>query len=64
MAIADTFADHAAVTARAALELPPVLEQIVATLHQCLRGGGKILACGNGGSAADAQHLAAELVGR
>jgi D-sedoheptulose 7-phosphate isomerase len=64
MTIADTFADHAAVTARAALELPPVLEQIVATLHKCLRGGGKILACGNGGSAADAQHLAAELVGR
>jgi len=31
---------------------------------QCLLGGGKILACGNGGSAADAQHFAAELVGR
>lgn len=29
-----------------------------------LRGGGKILLCGNGGSAADAQHWAAELVGR
>lgn len=31
---------------------------------QALRGGGKILFAGNGGSAADAQHLAAELVGR
>ena len=30
----------------------------------CLVGDGKILACGNGGSAADAQHFAAELVGR
>jgi D-sedoheptulose 7-phosphate isomerase len=30
----------------------------------CIRRGGKILFCGNGGSAADAQHLAAELVGR
>jgi len=30
----------------------------------CLRGGGKILFAGNGGSAADSQHLAAELVGR
>jgi D-sedoheptulose 7-phosphate isomerase len=30
----------------------------------CLRRGGKILLCGNGGSAADAQHLAAELVNR
>jgi D-sedoheptulose 7-phosphate isomerase len=29
-----------------------------------LRGGGKVLFCGNGGSAADAQHLAAELMGR
>jgi D-sedoheptulose 7-phosphate isomerase len=31
---------------------------------KCLRHNGKILFCGNGGSAADAQHLAAELVGR
>ena len=30
----------------------------------CLENGGKILLCGNGGSAADAQHIAAELVGR
>jgi D-sedoheptulose 7-phosphate isomerase len=33
-------------------------------IAECLRGGGKVLAFGNGGSAADAQHLAAELVGR
>jgi D-sedoheptulose 7-phosphate isomerase len=33
-------------------------------LAACLRGGGKVLLCGNGGSAADAQHLAAELVNR
>lgn len=30
----------------------------------CLRSGGKVLLCGNGGSAADAQHIAAELSGR
>ena len=30
----------------------------------CLMNEGKILACGNGGSAADAQHFAAEMVGR
>jgi phosphoheptose isomerase len=30
----------------------------------CIKSGGKVLFCGNGGSAADAQHLAAELVGR
>jgi D-sedoheptulose 7-phosphate isomerase len=33
-------------------------------MAECLRGGGKILTFGNGGSAADAQHLAGELVGR
>ncbi len=33
-------------------------------LIRCLREGGKIVFCGNGGSAADAQHLAAELVNR
>lgn len=64
MSIPEIFADHAAVAARAALELPPLLERIVAVLYECLRSGGKILACGNGGSAADAQHLVAELVGR
>src|SRR3970040_547184 len=33
-------------------------------LAQTLRGGGKVMACGNGGSAADAQHFAAELINR
>jgi len=33
-------------------------------LSDCLRNGGKILLCGNGGSAADSQHIAAELVVR
>ena len=64
MNIPEIFADHAAVAAQAALELPPLLERIVTVLHECLQGGGKVLACGNGGSATDAQHLVAELVGR
>ena len=33
-------------------------------LLECLTAGGKVMVCGNGGSAADAQHFAAELVGR
>ncbi|HEY4615093.1 MAG TPA: glycosyltransferase [Citricoccus sp.] len=33
-------------------------------LAECLRGGGRVLAAGNGGSAAEAQHFTAELVGR
>ena len=64
MSIASIFAEHAKVTARAAEELPETLERAVHAVHACLRGGHKIFACGNGGSAADAQHLVAELIGR
>jgi D-sedoheptulose 7-phosphate isomerase len=35
-----------------------------AEVVECLRGGRKVMFCGNGGSAADAQHLAAEFVNR
>jgi D-sedoheptulose 7-phosphate isomerase len=42
----------------------PVLESIARAMSGALRFGGKILWCGNGGSAADSQHLAAEIVGR
>jgi len=40
------------------------LKNCVELLSNCFKGGKKILICGNGGSAADAQHLAAEFVGR
>ena len=40
------------------------LVQAAQLLGQCLSQGGKLLICGNGGSAADAQHMAAEMVGR
>lgn len=33
-------------------------------ISESIRGGGKLMICGNGGSAADAQHMAAEMVGR
>ena len=42
----------------------PLLELIARAMTATLRAGGKILWCGNGGSAGDSQHLAAELVGR
>jgi D-sedoheptulose 7-phosphate isomerase len=45
-------------------ELQPLLETACARMVSALRTGRKILWCGNGGSAADSQHLAAELVGR
>ncbi len=40
------------------------VESVVEAIVTSIRDGGKVLLCGNGGSAADAQHLAAELVGR
>ena len=40
------------------------LEKMVEKITECLERGNKILICGNGGSAADSQHFAAELVGR
>jgi D-sedoheptulose 7-phosphate isomerase len=42
----------------------PVLQAIALAMTATLRAGGKILWCGNGGSASDSQHLAAEIVGR
>jgi D-sedoheptulose 7-phosphate isomerase len=42
----------------------PVLEAIALAMTATLHAGGKILWCGNGGSAGDSQHLAAEIVGR
>jgi D-sedoheptulose 7-phosphate isomerase len=42
----------------------PVLERIAGEMTRALVAGNKVLWCGNGGSAADSQHLAAELVGR
>ncbi len=40
------------------------IENIVDEIVDCFENGGKVLFCGNGGSAADAQHIAAELSGR
>lgn len=40
------------------------VEEVADLITDCLQGGGKLLIFGNGGSAADAQHLAAELVNR
>lgn len=42
----------------------PAVAEIAACLADALRRGSKLLACGNGGSAADAQHLTGEWVGR
>lgn len=44
--------------------LTPKIEELCNVCIKSLQNGGKIMFCGNGGSAADSQHLAAELVGR
>jgi D-sedoheptulose 7-phosphate isomerase len=45
-------------------EVVGTIEHATDEIVRSLRSGGKVLLCGNGGSAADAQHLAAELIGR
>jgi D-sedoheptulose 7-phosphate isomerase len=58
---------QAVVLKQAILENQPLLETIHNVAERCLealKGGNKILFAGNGGSAGDAQHLAAEIVGR
>ena len=49
---------------RVADNLAQNIARTVETIVSCFRTGGKVLLCGNGGSAADCQHLAAEMVGR
>jgi D-sedoheptulose 7-phosphate isomerase len=57
-------AESIAVKQRFFAENARLLLDIGQRMVECLRSGGKILVFGNGGSAADAQHLAGELVGR
>lgn len=45
-------------------ELEPLLQRIAEQMARAILARGKVLWCGNGGSAADSQHLAAELMGR
>jgi D-sedoheptulose 7-phosphate isomerase len=58
------FAESAKLKLAAAEPLAAPLVRGIELLVDTLRGGGKVLSCGNGGSAADAQHFAAELVNR
>jgi D-sedoheptulose 7-phosphate isomerase len=58
------FRESAELKTQAAAQLAQPIAQAVELMFTALSNGNKILACGNGGSAADAQHFAAELVGR
>ncbi|WP_428421007.1 phosphoheptose isomerase [Methylibium sp.] len=58
------FFDSADLKNQAAEVLSKPIADAVQAVLGCITAGGKVLACGNGGSASDAQHFAAEFVGR
>jgi len=58
------FRESVELKTRAAEQLAGPIAQAVDIMFTALSNGNKILSCGNGGSAADCQHFAAELVGR
>jgi D-sedoheptulose 7-phosphate isomerase len=62
--ISGHFAASAKLKSEAAPSLSGPIARAITLMAECLRSGGKILACGNGGSAADAQHFSAELLNR
>ena len=58
------FQESADLKLKSAAALSSPISQAIELMFSALSNGNKILACGNGGSAADCQHFAAELVGR
>ena len=58
------FEESIAVKAAALKSILPAIEAGGQTMIDCLRSDGKVLSCGNGGSAGDAQHFSAELLNR
>ena len=64
LSVAQHLKDSADIKVRAIEHAAPAAEQIAQKLCSALKAGKKMLVFGNGGSAADAQHFAAELIGR
>jgi len=62
--VSQHFADSVQIKQKSAELLAAPIGQAAELMVKCLLANGKILACGNGGSAADSQHFAAELLGR
>jgi D-sedoheptulose 7-phosphate isomerase len=58
------FIDSADLKYQSAQSLSKPIAAAVQAVLACVTSGGKVLACGNGGSAADAQHFSAEFIGR
>jgi len=62
--VVSSLRDGVELRSRIAQDCGETIVQAASLMIQCLQSGGKLLFFGNGGSAADAQHLAAEFVGR
>ena len=62
--IKQIFEDSIKVKQDVIANLIPDIEETTNMMIDCFKRGNKLLICGNGGSAADAQHIAGELVGR
>ncbi|MCK9388819.1 MAG: phosphoheptose isomerase [Sulfuritalea sp.] len=62
--IQQQFKDSAQTKLAAVATMAGPIEAATRRMTSCLKAGGKVMACGNGGSAADSQHFAAELVNR
>jgi D-sedoheptulose 7-phosphate isomerase len=62
--VANHFSEHQLVVASLDEQLGDLVVTVANVLSEALKNGGVIYWCGNGGSASDSQHLAAELVGR
>ena len=62
--IQQTFAESIEVKTQSAILLPEMIASAASRLAESLINGHKVLSCGNGGSAADAQHFSAEMLNR
>ncbi|EAT10961.1 phosphoheptose isomerase [Bermanella marisrubri] len=62
--ITQHFVDSIETKQQSVMELAPQIEQASASMVNALLNGGKILSCGNGGSAGDSQHFSSELLNR
>jgi len=62
--ISNCFTEHIEIATQTALKLTDSIDEGCRIITDCLKRGNKILLFGNGGSAADAQHIAAEFTGR
>lgn len=62
--VKNNFAESIATKQSAVDSVAPGIARAAAALSRTLAAGGKVLSCGNGGSAADAQHFSSELVNR